>query len=102
MRQRGEPMLKDRSGARLADLLLLACVPPLEVCCQELPGPVQRIGRFVEDRVEVREDVRHLGGQVEGDRDVENFPSVAAAQAPARLAVGGVSRHHRIAVIRVA
>ena len=41
-----------------------------EVRCQELPGPVQCIGRFVEDRVEILEDVRHLGGQVEGDRDV--------------------------------
>jgi hypothetical protein len=41
-----------------------------EVRCQELPGPVQGIGRFVEDRVEILEDVRHLGGQVEGDRDV--------------------------------
>ena len=41
-----------------------------EVRCQELPGPVQCIGRFVEDRVVILEDVRHLGGQVEGDRDV--------------------------------
>ena len=36
----------------------------------ELPGPVQRTGRFVEDRVEILEDVRHLGDQVEGHRDV--------------------------------
>ena len=37
---------------------------------QELSGSVQRGGRFVEDRVEGLEDVRHLGGDVEGDLDV--------------------------------
>ena len=37
---------------------------------QELSGPVQRCGRFVEDRVVGLEDVRHSGGDVEGDLDV--------------------------------
>ena len=37
---------------------------------QELSGPVQRGGRFVEDRVKGLEDVRHPGGDVEGDLDV--------------------------------
>src|SRR5258707_15526173 len=37
---------------------------------QELSGSVQRRGRFVEDRVIGLEDVRHLGGDVEGDLDV--------------------------------
>ena len=34
---------------------------------QELSGSVQRGGRFVEDRVVGLEDVRHSGGDVEGD-----------------------------------
>ncbi len=37
---------------------------------QELSGPVQCGGRFVEDRVKGLEDVRHPGGDVEGDLDV--------------------------------
>jgi hypothetical protein len=37
---------------------------------QELSRSVQGGGRFVEDRVEGLEDVRHPGGDVEGDRDV--------------------------------
>ena len=37
---------------------------------QELPGSVQGSGRFVEDGVIGLEDVRHPGGDVEGDRDV--------------------------------
>ena len=37
---------------------------------QELAGSVQRRGRFVEDRVIRLEDVRHPGGDVEGDLDV--------------------------------
>jgi hypothetical protein len=37
---------------------------------QELSGPVQRRGRFVEDLVIGLEDVRHPGGDVEGDLDV--------------------------------
>jgi hypothetical protein len=37
---------------------------------QELSGPVQRRGRFVEDRVVGLEDVRYSGGNVEGDLDV--------------------------------
>jgi len=37
---------------------------------QELSGSVQRRGRFVEDRVVGLEDVRHPGGDVEGDLDV--------------------------------
>ena len=37
---------------------------------QELSGSVQRRGRFVEDRVVGLEDVRHAGGDVEGDLDV--------------------------------
>src|SRR5258708_34522137 len=37
---------------------------------QELSGSVQRRGRFVEDRVIGLEDVRHPGGDVEGDLDV--------------------------------
>ena len=37
---------------------------------QELPGSVQCGGRLVEDRVIGLEDVRHPGGDVEGDRDV--------------------------------
>src|SRR6266545_8240632 len=37
---------------------------------QELSGPVQGRGRFVEDRVVGLEDVRHPGGDVEGDLDV--------------------------------
>src|SRR5579871_2673700 len=47
-----------------------------DACCagemrrQELPGPVQRRGRFVEDRVVGLEDVGHLGGDVEGDLHV--------------------------------
>src|SRR5690242_13827827 len=34
---------------------------------QELSGSVQRRGRFVEERVIGLEDVRHPGGDVEGD-----------------------------------
>ena len=41
-----------------------------EMCRQELSGPVQRRGRFVEDRVVGLEDVRYSGGNVEGDLDV--------------------------------
>ena len=37
---------------------------------QELSGSVQCGGRFVEDRVVGLEDVRHPGGDVEGDLDV--------------------------------
>jgi len=37
---------------------------------QQLSGSVQGRGRFVEDRVIGLEDVRHLGGDVEGDLDV--------------------------------
>ena len=37
---------------------------------QELSGSVQRGGGFVEDRVVGLEDVRHPGGDVEGDLDV--------------------------------
>jgi len=37
---------------------------------QELPGPVQRGGRLVQDRVKGLEDVRHPGGDVQGDLDV--------------------------------
>jgi hypothetical protein len=37
---------------------------------QQLSGSVQCGGRFVEDRVEGLEDVRHPGGDVEGDLDV--------------------------------
>src|SRR3954463_12408553 len=37
---------------------------------QELSGPVQRRGRFVEDRVIGLEDVRHPGGDVERQLDV--------------------------------
>src|SRR5258706_15367305 len=37
---------------------------------QKLSGSVQRRGRFVEDRVVGLEDVRHPGGDVEGDLDV--------------------------------
>src|SRR5205809_7287235 len=37
---------------------------------QELSGSVQCRGRFVEDRIEGLEDVRHPGGDVEGDLDV--------------------------------
>src|SRR5229473_6535351 len=37
---------------------------------QELSGSVQRRGRFVEDRVIGLEDVRHPGGDVEGDLDI--------------------------------
>ena len=37
---------------------------------QELSGPVQRRRRLVEDRIEALEDVRHPGGDVEGDLDV--------------------------------
>ena len=37
---------------------------------QELSGSVQCGGRFVEDRVIGLEDVRHPGGDVEGDLDV--------------------------------
>jgi hypothetical protein len=37
---------------------------------QELPRSVQRGDRFVEDRVEGLEDMRHPGGDVEGDLDV--------------------------------
>ncbi len=37
---------------------------------QELSGSVQRRGCFVEDRVVGLEDVRHPGGDVEGDLDV--------------------------------
>ena len=37
---------------------------------QELSGPVQCSGRFVEDRREVLEDVWHPRGDVEGDLDV--------------------------------
>jgi len=37
---------------------------------QELSGSVQGGGRFVEDRIEALEDVRHPRGDVEGDLDV--------------------------------
>jgi len=37
---------------------------------QELSGSVQCSGRFVEDRIEGLEDVRHPRGDVEGDLDV--------------------------------
>jgi len=37
---------------------------------QELSGPVQRRNRFVEERVVGLKDVRHLGGDVEGDLHV--------------------------------
>ena len=37
---------------------------------QELSGSVQGRGRFVEDGVVGLEDVRHSGGDVEGDLDV--------------------------------
>ena len=37
---------------------------------QELSGSVQCRGRFVEDRIEGLEDVRHPGGDVEDDLDV--------------------------------
>src|SRR6185312_6942139 len=41
-----------------------------QMCRQELSGPVQRRRRLVEDRIEALEDVRHPGGDVEGDLDV--------------------------------
>src|ERR1039457_5507245 len=41
-----------------------------EIRRQELSGSVQRRGRFVEDRIEGLEDVRHPRGDVEGDLDV--------------------------------
>src|SRR6185295_7011218 len=41
-----------------------------EMCRQELSGPVQCRGRFVEDRVVGLEDVGYTGGDVEGDLDV--------------------------------
>jgi hypothetical protein len=37
---------------------------------EEPSGSVQRRGRFIEDRVIGLEDVRHPGGDVEGDLDV--------------------------------
>jgi hypothetical protein len=37
---------------------------------QELSGSVQCSSRFVEDRIEGLEDVRHPSGDVEGDLDV--------------------------------
>ena len=37
---------------------------------QELPGPVQRRGRLIEDRVSGLEHVRNPGGDVQGDVDV--------------------------------
>ena len=37
---------------------------------QQLPGPVQGGGRFVKDRIIGLEDVRHPGGDVEGDLNV--------------------------------
>jgi len=37
---------------------------------QELSGSVQCSGRFVEDRIEALEHVRHPRGDVEGDLDV--------------------------------
>jgi hypothetical protein len=37
---------------------------------QELSGSVQCSGRFVEDRIEGLEDVRHPRGEVEGDLHV--------------------------------
>jgi hypothetical protein len=41
-------------------------------------------GRFVEDRVEALEDVRYLGGDVEGDLDVGGGGLPGEADAPVR------------------
>jgi hypothetical protein len=41
-----------------------------EVDGQKLPGPVQRRGRLIEDRVIGLEDVGHSSRDVEGDIDV--------------------------------
>src|SRR5690348_13076476 len=60
------------SGSLMSNCLSLGG----DACCagemrrQELSGAVQRRGAFVEDRGIGLEDVRHPGGDVEGDRDV--------------------------------
>jgi len=61
---------------------------------QELSGSVQCSGRFVEDRVEGLEDVRHPGGDVEGDLDVGGggLPGEADGVVEQDLAVADVAR----------
>src|SRR3954471_5398911 len=49
---------------------LTAPASAAEMRRQELSGSVQCRGRFVKDRVIGLEDVRHPGGDVEGDFDV--------------------------------
>jgi hypothetical protein len=58
---------------------------------QELPGPVQRRDRFVEDRVISLEDVGHPGGDVEVDLDVGGGGLAREADGVGESAAGGLA-----------
>src|SRR5580658_3534029 len=69
------------TAARILLLRWMIVLPCDDVLCgdafcvgelrrQELSGSVQRRDRFVEDGMKGLEDVRHAGGEVEGDLDV--------------------------------
>src|SRR4029453_5736927 len=59
---------------------------------QELPGSLQRRGRFVEDRVIGLEDVGYPGGDVEGDLDVggRSLPGEADGVVEENLVASGL------------